>query len=426
MKHIHFVAIGGAGINPLAKFARLAGFRISGSDLRSNEYIEKLQEEGVAIHITSALSGLKNELANDIDWVVYSSAVSLNEENKEFFEFLDQNNIKHSKRDKFLDFIIKENKQKLIAIAGTHGKTTTTTMVAWLMKNLNLKANYILPAEVEFGDSVNFDKDNEYLIYEADEFDKNFLSFNPYITLISGISWDHQEIYPSVEEYNNAFIKFLNNSNNAYMFERDAEYLNHKADNIVVLSNESEHLNNFTLKGKYNREDAFLAAIAVSQEFNVKIDQCIKILNEFKGLHRRMEEITSNLYTDYAHTPEKIKAAINVAKEMVEESKQRLVVVYEPLTNRRQTYIKHKYADVFMGVDQLYWIPSYLARENPLDKILTPKELIEYMENKNIASPLKISELRQIIDMHLQKGDFILCMSGGGANSLDEWLRENY
>ena len=199
MKHIHFVAIGGAGINPLAKFARLAGFRISGSDLRSNEYIEKLQEEGVAIHITSALSGLKNELANDIDWVVYSSAVSLNEENKEFFEFLDQNNIKHSKRDMFLDFIIKENKQKLIAIAGTHGKTTTTTMVAWLMKNLNLKANYILPAEVEFGDSVNFDKDNEYLIYEADEFDKHFLSFNPYITLISGISWDHQEIYPTVE-----------------------------------------------------------------------------------------------------------------------------------------------------------------------------------------------------------------------------------
>ena len=95
MKHIHFVAIGGAGINPLAKFARLAGYRISGSDLRSNESIEKLKEEGVSIHITSALTGLKNELANDVDWVVYSSAVSMNEENKEFFDYLDKNKIKH-------------------------------------------------------------------------------------------------------------------------------------------------------------------------------------------------------------------------------------------------------------------------------------------------------------------------------------------
>lgn len=426
MKHIHFVAIGGAGINPLAKFARLAGFRISGSDIRSNESIEKLKDEGVSIHITNALSGLKNELPNDVDWVVYSSAVSMNDENRKFFEFLDQNNIKHSKRDQFLDFLIKENNQKLIAIAGTHGKTTTTTMVAWLMKNLNLKANYILPAEVQFGDSVNFDKDNEYLIYEADEFDRNFLSFNPYITLISGLAYDHQEIYPSIEDYNNAFIQFLNNSKHSFMYQRDSDYLMHSADNIVILSNEDEHLEKLKLMGKYNREDAFLAAISISQEFNIKLEDCIKILNDFKGLHRRMEEITSNLYTDYAHTPEKIKAAINVATEMIHKTNQRLIVIYEPLTNRRQIYIKHKYTDVFFGVDKLYWIPSYLARENPMDKILSPEELISYMDNKNIASAVQVSDLNKIIDFHINQGDFILCLSGGGAGSLDEWLRENY
>jgi UDP-N-acetylmuramate--alanine ligase len=139
-----------------------------------------------------------------------------------------------------------------------------------------------------------------------------------------------------------------------------------------------------------------------------------------------MEEITTNLYTDYAHTPEKIKAAINVAIEMTKITSQKLVVVYEPLTNRRQLFIKDKYKDVFMGVDNLYWVPSYLARENPLDKILTPDELIEYLENKHIAMSADFNSLKGIIDQHLSNKDFILCMSGGGAGSLDEWLRENY
>ena len=294
------------------------------------------------------------------------------------------------------------------------------------MNKLNLKANYILPAEVDFGDSVNFSKDNEYLIYEADEFDRNFLSFKPYITLISGISWDHQEIYPTIKEYNDAFIQFINQSKNVYIYENDQKYLEYSSDNMIILSPEDPRIKSLNILGKYNREDAFLGALSVSSEFNLSLDKCLRTIEEFKGLHRRMEEITTNLYTDYAHTPEKIKAAINVALEMTKITNQKLVVVYEPLTNRRQLFIKDKYKDVFIGVDKLYWVPSYLARENLLDKILAPDELIEYLDNKHIAISADFNSLKEIIDRHLGSKDFILCMSGGGAGSLDEWLRENY
>lgn len=423
--HIHFVAIGGAGINPLARFAIKAGHEVSGSDLRSNSLIEQMKNDGVDIFIGDALEGLKI-FENKADWVVYSSAVSMNQDNKEFFKYLDEKDIKHSKRDKFLDYLIKDNNQKLIAIAGTHGKTTTTAMLSFLMNKLNLKANYILPAEVDFGDSVNFSKDNEYLIYEADEFDRNFLSFKPYISLISGISWDHQEIYPTIKEYNDAFIRFIDQSESVYIYENDQKYLEYSSDNMIVLSPDDPRIKSLQILGKYNREDAFLGALSVSSEFNISLDKCLRVIEDFKGLHRRMEEITTNLYTDYAHTPEKIKAAINVAIEMTKITNQKLVVVYEPLTNRRQLFIKDKYKDVFMGVDKLYWVPSYLARENPLDKILTPDELIEYLENKHIAMSADFNSLKGIIDQHLSNKDFVLCMSGGGAGSLDEWLRENY
>lgn len=425
--HIHFVAIGGAGINPLARFAKLAGYTISGSDLMQSKDTSQLIDEGVSVLIGDALEAfLELNKEQPIDWVVYSSAVSMNPNNKDFFKYLDYHQIKHSKRDQFMAHLISKFNQKMIAIAGTHGKTTTTAMLVYLLSKLGIKANHLLAAKVEFANSINFDIQNQYLVYEADEFDRNFLSFKPYLTLISGLGYDHQEIYPTLESYKDAFHQFAAQSKTFFIYDRDKTFLDHNSDNIKNISNSDENINKIKLKGLYNREDGYLVSKSVSEIFGIELQKCLDIISTFPGLYRRMEEISANLYTDYAHTPEKIKAAINTAQEMCKETHQKLIVVYEPLTNRRQLHIKAQYSNVFDGIDQLYWVPSYLAREDPDDKILSPKNLIKYLNNKEIAKPIAIEELDEVIRAHITKNDFVLCMSGGGAGSLDEWLRDNF
>jgi len=139
------------------------------------------------------------------------------------------------------------------------------------------------------------------------------------------------------------------------------------------------------------------------------------------------EKITTNLYTDYAHTPEKIKGAMSVAMEMAAETGQRLVVVYEPLTNRRQHFMIDDYKDCFEGASQIYWIPSYLAREDLSQRILSPSELITHLSNSNIATAAERDEqLEQAIRAHLNSDDMVVAMNGGGGGSLDEWLREKF
>jgi UDP-N-acetylmuramate-alanine ligase len=144
---------------------------------------------------------------------------------------------------------------------------------------------------------------------------------------------------------------------------------------------------------------------------------------DFPGLSRRFETITKGLITDYAHTIPKIQGCLQMAGELSDN----VVVVYEPLTNRRQHYIKNDYADLFDGIKHLYWVPSYLAREDPSEKVMTPSELIEYMNNSEIAEAAELNDdLKNKLHNHISQGDLVVCMSGGGGGSLDEWLRQNF
>jgi UDP-N-acetylmuramate--alanine ligase len=151
------------------------------------------------------------------------------------------------------------------------------------------------------------------------------------------------------------------------------------------------------------------------------------IAGRFPGLSRRMEQIAPNLYSDYAHTPEKIRGAMSVASEMAAETGQRLIVVYEPLTNRRQHYMLNDYKDCFAGADRLYWIPSYLAREDPAQRVIPPAELVARLDDPSIAKPMnRDAELKQAIQKHLNDGDMVVGMAGGGGGSLDDWLRQEF
>src|SRR5207253_2498504 len=131
---------------------------------------------------------------------VYSSALPKTNPNHPELKFCEANGIKNSKRDEFMNKIIRDKRLKLIAVAGTHGKTTTTAMVIWLFKELGLPVSYSLGAQISFGEMGEYNKKGRYFIYECDEFDRNFLAFKPYVAIISGLSWDHHEIYPTQED----------------------------------------------------------------------------------------------------------------------------------------------------------------------------------------------------------------------------------
>jgi len=293
-----------------------------------------------------------------------------------------------------------------------------------------LPISYLLPAKTSFADMGEFDDKSEYFIYEADEFDRNFLAFSPSLSLISGVSWDHHEIFTSREDYQEAFKEFLSQSDKSYIWQEDAEYLDldlQSDSGLNVLSSNDPHVEKIELKGLYNRLDAWLAITSVHNLTEEPLESLRQTMNRFPGLSRRMEMIAPSLYSDYAHTPEKIRGAMSVAKEMAIEQNQKLVVVYEPLTNRRQHYIIDEYKDCFKDADKLYWIPSYLAREDKSQRIIPPSELLDHLDDPSIAQAMeRDNDLKHVIEQHLSDGDMVVCMAGGGGGSLDDWLRQEF
>lgn len=440
--HIYFSGIGGAGIGPLAMVAQQAGYTVSGSDKQDSQYIAYLKKHGVTnIHIGQTHEAIAAaHAAEPIDWFVYSSAIEKENADAPELQFVRDQNIKHSKRDEFINQIVSDKRLKMVAIAGTHGKTTTTAMAVWLLSQLKVPQSYILPAKTSFAEMGHFDPTAELFIYECDEFDRNFLAFEPHLSLITGVSWDHHEIFPTREDYQEAFKEFISQSDRTVLWREDYDYLDLTGTaRMEVLDSDHPAINDIALPGRFTRLDAWLVIQAVHELTKTPVKELIPHMSKFPGLQRRMEQIAPGLYSDYAHTPEKIRGGMSVALEMAAARQaeqlgsasdgkgQNVVIVYEPLTNRRQHYMIDDYQDCFAGAAKVYWIPSYLAREDPKQRIIPPAELISHLADPSIAEPMERDDkLKSVIQKHLDAGDMVVGMAGGGGNSLDEWLRKNF
>ena len=428
--HVFFSGIGGTGISSLALIARQAGYDVSGSDARPSQYLQYLKQHGVPnTHV--GVDGdfiAKTHAKQPIDWFVYGSAQPMDFPDHPEFSFCEARGIRMSKRDEFLSHIIKDKRLKLIAVAGTHGKTTTTAMTTWLFKSLGMPISYSGGAKLSFGELAEFDPKSEYFVYEADEYDRNFLSFYPEVSLITGTDWDHPDIYPTQESYNTAFLEFIGQSQRTVLWQDDTQRLALSAgDGLDIIDSGDPQIDKLLkLPGRVNRLDAWLAAKALQPVLKKPLDELLDRLNKFPGVSRRFEKLAAGLYTDYAHTPPKIRGALQLAHEVAGDN---VVVVYEGLHNTRQHFIKDQLADLFDGAKQLYVVPSYLAREDKNLELLTPEKLLDLLSNsakaKAHASQLD-DGLRQAIKRHLDNGDLVLCLSAGGAGSLDEWLRQNF
>jgi UDP-N-acetylmuramate--alanine ligase len=427
--HIYFSGIGGTGIGPLALLARQAGYEVSGSDLADSSYVQYLGQKGITgITIGQTYDQIKQAHQNrPIDWFVYSSALPKTDPDHPELRFCRENNIKSSKRDEFLSEILRQKNLKLIAVAGTHGKTTTTAMAIWLFMQLDIPISYSVGAKLSFGDMGHYESGSEYFVYEADEYDRNFLSFSPYLAMITGMDWDHPDIYPTHQAYNAAFNEFLSKSRRRVLWRTDAESLNFQTDiNTLILNDDDPGIAQLTLLGAVNRKDAYLVAKSISDLTARPIEDLIAHLNRFPGLSRRFEEVKPGLYTDYAHTPPKIAGALQTAREAAGDH---VVVIYEGLHNTRQHFIKDDLLHLFDGVKRLYIVPSFQAREDKSLKLLSPLDLRNLLSHdmQVRTEPAQLDDdLTSKINKHLQDGDLVLALSAGGSGSLDEWLRTTF
>lgn len=429
--HIYFSGIGGTAIGPLALIAHKAGFEVSGSDRRDSAYVQYLQKHGLEgrIHIGQEYDQIAEvHDKNPIDWFVYTSALPMDQPDAPELKFCADQGIKATKRDDFLSFFLDEKKLKLIAIAGTHGKTTTTAMAIWLCKRLDIPVSYSVGAKLGFGEMGEYVEGSEYFVYEADEYDRNFLSYHPHLSLITGVDWDHPDIYPTREAYNEAFTEFLNQSERTLMWQADAERLGTQPQDtkLEMLDEADPGIHQLTLPGLVNRQDAWLVAQGMARLTGKPLNNLLAHMNKFPGVSRRFEQITDNLYSDYAHTPPKVRGALQLAREVAGDN---VVVVYEGLHNTRQHFIKDDLRDLFASIKQLYIVPSYLAREDPNLPLLSPEDLRALMDEsvQNNATPAALDDtLKTAIQKHLDAGDLVLALSAGSGGSLDEWLRKEF
>ena len=408
---IYFSGIGGVGIGPLSKIALDAGYSVCGSDNSPSLITDELAAAGITISFNQSGTFLQAEHDKDpFDWLIYTAA--LPEDHPELV-LARKLGIKTSKRDELLAQIIVDKNLKLIAVAGTHGKTTTTSMLVWTMQQLHIPVSFSVGSTLSFGPSGLFDPKSEYFIYECDEFDRNFLHFSPEISLITSVDYDHPDTYPTKESYLSAFREFGEKSQKIIAWQENATVFDQK--NLFTMREIDQ---NITLPGIHNRKNATLVIEAI-KSMDVPAEQfaIYQAINSFPGSGRRFEKLADNLYSDYGHHPIEISATLQMARELSDQ----VVLVYQPHQNVRQHEIIDQYtADIFHDADEVYWLPTYLTRENPDLPILTPQQLAKNIDPEKLYFAEMDDDLWHAITKAQATGKLVLCM---GAGTIDGWLR---
>lgn len=413
--NIFFSGIGGVGIGPLAEIAHDAGHTVAGSDLTETLITEQLKARGVSVTIGQDGTELAARHAeHPIDWFVYTSA--LPQDHPELLMAASLG-IKTGKRDEFLATFLKEHDLKLIAIAGTHGKTSTTGMAVWALKQLNIPVSYSVGTTLTFGPSGVYTQGSKYFIYECDEFDRNFLHFNPDVSVITSIDYDHPDTYPTEAAYKEAFLQYISQSQDTIMWQTDWDYLSEAPPLSSILALSPDEVFSMQLPGAHTRRNGTLVVKLLESLGFADQATARQILETFPGTDRRFEKIGVNLYTDYGHHPKEIAATLQLAKELAGH----VTLVYQPHQNIRQHEIRQEYTDeLFEDADTVYWLPTYLTRERDGLAVLTPEDLTYNLKNTVVNNASLDVALEEELSALRAKGSLVLCM---GAGTIDAWAR---
>ncbi len=420
--------------------AHSAGLGVCGSDLAEGAVSRELASAGIEFETGKQDGSYLRKCFNGgkVDWFVHTSALPKDHPELVLAKKL---GLRISKRDELIAYLVEKLGLKMVAVAGTHGKTTTTSMIVWTALNLGLPISYLVGTTLPFAEAGKYDANSDFLIYEADEYDRNFLHFFPWLSVITTVSYDHPDIYPTKLDYLQAFAKFEGQSEQVIHgreFEGDAVSFNEDTLDFA---------GKFSLAGKARRYDANLAMQAIFEMIEevdmqtaeknliaggkdyagrvIDEDLIIEILNDFPGVGRRFERITDGVYSDYGHHPEEIAATIEMALEEAKRlGKSGVIAIYEPHQNTRQHEVFDGYKDAFLGIEKLFWLPTYLTREDKSLKILTPSDFIASLENSEAGEPAEMDDaLAKKIHELRNEDKLILLMTAGPA---DAWLRRNF
>lgn len=447
LHHLHFVGIGGAGMSPLAKMMVEHGYEVTGSDRANSEVIEALTAKGAKI----TLDGQKAENVKGADAIVVSTAIPF--DNPEVLAAQDLGIRKLHRSDINAALV---NEYKGIAVAGSHGKTTTTSMIGVALDRAGVSPSVVVGGEVpDLGTNAKTGT-GDYLVSEADESDGSFLKLRPFISVVTNVEDDHMDHYGTMENIIKAFRTFIENTREGgwavicldngnlremaksletkaitYAIDHPADYT---AKNIETggtgISFDVYHgegrLGHVALNipGRHNVLDA-LACISVGHSIGVPIEKLAAGLGDFHGAKRRFQTKGRVkgvwIVDDYAHHPTEIAATLKAAKET---SPKRLICVFQPHRYSRTKLLGDEFGRAFLSADVLFLTDVYAAGEAPIPGISgetivravkeqTGREAVYVPEREKLAARLKD---------FVEEGDLLITMGAGDIYRTGEEL----
>ena len=438
VKKVHFVGIGGIGMSGIAELLINLGFEVTGSDMKTTNITENLQKHGAVIH-----EGHKPENVNDSDVLVYSSAVQV--DNPELQRAKDKQ-IPIIRRAEMLSELLKL-KQTSIAVGGTHGKTTTTSMMGAVLTEALLDPTLVVGGVVKSLDVNALLGQGDVIVAEADEFDKSFLQLTPTYAIITNIDTDHMDCYDSEEDLLNAFAQYANATPFygavvacvdeplikrilpdisrpviTYGFSGDAEFqaerrLYREVRSTFVVKHRGKELGEVEMMvpGAHNVKNA-LAVIALGTEMNIDFNTISNGLKQFSGVKRRFEikGIFDDVMVvdDYAHHPTEVSATLRAIKNGWDR---RLVAVFQPHLYSRTQDLYEDFARSFLISDVLLVTDVYPAREEPIagvtGELIT--NMAKSMGHENVYWVEDKKRLVAAMKALVEPGDLVITMGAG-------------
>jgi UDP-N-acetylmuramate--alanine ligase len=465
---VHFVGIGGSGMSGIAEVMVSLGYAVQGSDLKENKQTRRLEEQGATIFIGHAAENIR-----DADAVVVSSAVD--ETNPEVTAAREQLMPVVSRAEMLAELM---RFRYSIAVAGTHGKTTTTSLVASILAEGGLDPTFVIGGRLKSADANARLGQGDYLVAEADESDASFVHLKPMLAVVTNIDADHMSTYDGdIEKLKSGFIEFLHNlpfyglavvcaddagvndiltdigrSVTTYGTHEDAdiravniEFNENTTEFDVIRSSKAEESLGDTqsvyqflrvklrLPGIHNVRNS-LAAIAVADELQIGDQAVVAALEKFEGIDRRFQILgdvqvpkgTVTIIDDYGHHPTEVAATLAAAKSGYPD--RRVVLVFQPHRYTRTRDLMDDFATVLSGADALVLLDVYAAGEDPIAGA-DGRSMARAIRTRGAVEPVfveSMEDLAQVLEGVLEDGDLVLTMGAGDisayAHSLPELL----
>jgi UDP-N-acetylmuramate--alanine ligase len=451
MTHVHFIGIGGSGLSAIARLLLESGYTVSGSDRALTPFAEDVRKAGATVYV-----GHHPRNLNGVDWVVRSSAIT--EDNPEV-EAARRTGIPVYKRADFLGRLMEDKIG--IAIAGTHGKTTTTAMTALVLTKLDRDPSFIVGSVMsDLGVNAHAGTGSAFVI-EADEYDKMFLGLKPQIAVITSIEHDHPDCFPTLESMYAAFEQFVDLlpeegtliacaedpgaaaliphvrkagrnvisygaqgdmtiNTPLWMQARDIKANQRGGFDFTATTNMASKTStsvkvSLQVPGEHNVRNA-LAVLAIISVLGLSRRKAAQALSEFTGTSRRFElrgvVNDIHIFDDYAHHPTEIKATLAGARARFPQA--RIWAVWQPHTYSRTKTLFLDFARAFNDADEVIVTEVYAARE-PKEEF-TSAEIVSAMPHRSARYIKALHKVTDHLLKHLQRGDVVVVLSAGDAD----------